>query len=153
MPKSSLPPILLIEYSDEDYATLVRAFIYAGVRNPLHRCRDGDEALEYLYHFGRYADSPQAGAPALILLDLNLPGTDGREVLAEVKRDEKLNVIPIIVMTTSSNPKDILECYRRGANSYQVKSANYEGFKREILRTVDYWFATSTLPAATENEI
>jgi CheY-like chemotaxis protein len=146
-PDSLTAPLLLVEDSDEDYAALVRALGQAGLNTPLRRCRDGEEALEYLRQCGRYADPETAPRPALILLDLNVPGTDGREVLRAVKLDGDLSAIPVIVMTTSANPADIIECYHQGANGYQVKTANYEGFKREIERTVDYWFRTAVIPA------
>ncbi len=149
-PNNLTSPLLLVEDSDEDYAALVRAFRQAGVNAPHHRCCDGDEALEYLHQSGRYADAETAPRPSLILLDLNLPGTDGREVLRAVKQDGGLSSVPVIVMTTSANPADILECYRQGANGYQVKTANYEGFKREIQSTVDYWFHTAVIPAMVE---
>lgn len=149
-PNNLTSPLLLVEDSDEDYAALVRAFRQAGVNAPHHRCCDGDEALEYLHQSGRYADAETAPRPSLILLDLNLPGTDGREVLRAVKQDGGLSSVPVIVMTTSANPADILECYRQGANGYQVKTSNYEGFKREIQNTVDYWFHTAVIPAMFE---
>jgi CheY-like chemotaxis protein len=146
-PKTVFAPVLLVEDSDEDYHACVRAFRQAGLSTPHQRCRDGDEALEYLHQTGRYAESGAAPRPALILLDLNLPGTDGREVLRVVKQDRDLCDIPVIVMTTSANPSDILECYCQGANGYQVKTSNYEGFKSEIQRMVDYWFRTALIPA------
>jgi CheY-like chemotaxis protein len=137
----------MVEDSDADYFALLSALRQAGLNIPHHRCQNGDEALEYL----RRSESDDAHdsppRPSLILLDLNLPGTDGREVLRAVKNDQALAAIPIIVMTTSSNPSDIVECYRQGANGYQVKTSNYEGFKREIQRTVDYWFNTAIIPA------
>lgn len=143
---TSLLPILLIEDSDEDYLTLVRAWQQTGLTNPLYRCGNGDEALEYLHRTGRYAQPNNAPRPALILLDLNLPGTDGREILAQIKRDEQLCSIPLVVMTTSSNPRDIRECYCCGANSYQVKAADYEGFKQQVEHLVAYWLKTVMLP-------
>ncbi|MGH9845238.1 MAG: response regulator [Blastocatellia bacterium] len=148
---SPLPPVvLLIEDSDEDYTAFARAIRLTGLEHTLHRCRDGDEALAFLFQQGPHAGPRTTPRPSLILLDLNLPGTDGREVLARVKRDERLRAIPLIVLTTSANPQDIHECYRQGANSYQVKSANYEGFKGEVQRTVDYWFRTAVTPASEE---
>ena len=140
-------PLLMVEDSDADYFALLRALRQAGLNIPHHRCQNGDEALEYLRQSGSDDGSGLAPRPSLILLDLNLPGTDGREVLKTVKNDQDLSTIPIIVMTTSANPSDIVECYRQGANGYQVKTSNYEGFKREIQRTVDYWFNTAIIPA------
>ncbi len=150
---TSLLPILLIEDSDEDYIALRRAWQQTGLRNPLYRCADGDEALEYLRQTGRYADAQSAPCPALILLDLNLPGTDGREVITIIKRDENLCLIPIVVMTTSSNPRDVRDCYCCGANSYQVKAADYDLFKQQIKRLAEYWFDTVVLPAVADCEI
>jgi len=140
------PIILLIEDSDEDYVAFARSIDRTGLKLTLHRCRDGDEALEFLFLRGRHANPSTAPRPSLILLDLNLPGTDGREVLARVKQDERLRAIPIIVLTSSTNPRDVSECYEQGANGYQVKSVDYEHFSRDVQRTVDYWFGTAVIP-------
>ena len=151
MPEKLTSPLLLVEDNDEDYVALVRALGQAGINVPYYRCYDGDDALEYLSQSGRYRASEEMRRPSLILLDLNLPGTDGREVLRTIKEDASLASIPVIVMTTSSNPADVLECYRSGANGYQVKTSNYEGFKLEIKHTVDYWFETAVIPAMVES--
>lgn len=143
-------PILVVEDSDEDYAALVRVLQPFRLLHLLIRCQNGDEALDYLLHRGRYSASLVRTPPAIILLDLNLPGTDGREVLEQVKGDANLRMIPVVILTTSSNPSDIRDCYDRGANAYQVKAANYEGFKTDIQRTVDYWLGTTALPVYAE---
>src|SRR6185436_9480702 len=104
MPDKLTAPLLLVEDNDEDYVALVRALGQAGINVPYYRCYDGDDALEYLSQTGRYRASDELRRPSLILLDLNLPGTDGREVLRTVKQDASLAAIPVIVMTTSSNP-------------------------------------------------
>src|SRR5438105_2527750 len=96
-------PILLVEDSPEDYQATVRAFQKAGLANPIFRCASGDDALDYLHRRGAYADPGRSPRPGVILLDLNLPGTDGREVLAEVKADARLKAIPVIVLTTSAD--------------------------------------------------
>ena len=140
------PHILLIEDSDEDFMAFARCIERTGLKHTLHRCRDGDEALEFLFLRGRYADPQAAPRPSLILLDLNLPGTDGREVLAQVKRDERVRAIPIIVLTSSTDPRDASECYQQGANGYQAKSIDYEQFRQGVQRTVDYWFRTAVIP-------
>jgi len=140
------PSILLVEDSDQDYVALARCIDRTGLKHTLYRCRDGDEALEFLFRRGRYADPHLAPQPSLILLDLSLPGTDGREVLARVKHDERLRAIPIIVLTSSTNPRDVSECYRQGANGYQVKPVDYERFRRDVQRTVEYWFETVVIP-------
>ncbi|NTW04234.1 MAG: response regulator [Oscillochloris sp.] len=114
----------------------------------MHRCTTGDQALDYLYQRGRYINSTQAPRPHLILLDLNLPGTDGRSLLAVIKDDEDLKAIPVVVLTTSNNPRDIAICYQRGANSYQIKPVDYARFKQAMQTLLDYWFQTTTLPEA-----
>src|SRR5262249_19483225 len=135
-------PILLVEDSDEDYQVTVRAFRKLGLANPTHHCRSGDEALDFLRGRGRYAGAGQAPRPGIVLLDLNLPGTDGREVLAEIKGDPALRRIPVVVLTTSGDQRDILSCYRAGANSYIKKPVNLGDFFRAIESFKAYWFET-----------
>ena len=142
----SLQPILLVEDSPEDYETTVRAFQRARLCNPIFHCGDGDEALDFLYRRGAYSDPAQAPRPSLILLDLNLPGTDGREVLEIIKQDQELKVIPVIVLTTSSDERDIQACYSAGANSYIAKPVDLEGFMSAIQQLKNYWFGVVILP-------
>ncbi len=138
--------ILLIEDSDEDVAATIRGLRREDVALVVHRCTTGDQALDYLYQRGRYSGAAQAPRPDLILLDLNLPGTDGRALLAVIKDDEDLKAIPVVVLTTSNNPKDIASCYQRGANSYQIKPVDYARFKQSVQTLIDYWFLIVTLP-------
>ena len=147
MPDSPSPnqPILLVEDSPEDFETAERAFRRSGLKNPIIRCADGDEALELLFRRGRFADAPR---PGVVLLDLNLPGTDGREVLSEIKADPQLKHIPVIVLTTSSDDRDVQACYQAGASSYIQKPVDLEGFMRAIERLNDYWFEVVILPKA-----
>src|SRR5207253_2622403 len=95
---------------------------------------------------GEYAEAAKAPRPGVVLLDLNLPGTDGREVLREVKNDPGLKNIPVIVLTTSNDERDVEACYRAGANSYIQKPVNIEGFFKAIQRLTDYWFEVVILP-------
>jgi CheY-like chemotaxis protein len=139
-------PILLVEDTPEDAEATLRAFKKAGMANPIYHCKDGDEALDYLRHQGKYTDPEKAPRPGMILLDLNMPGTDGREVLSEIKADEKLRQIPVIVLTTSSDERDIQCCYRDGANSYIQKPVDMKGFLESIQRLVDYWYHLVLLP-------
>jgi CheY-like chemotaxis protein len=143
VPEPPTQPILLVEDSPEDFVTTERAFRKSGLKNPIIRCSDGDEALELLFRRGRFADAPR---PGVILLDLNLPGTDGREVLAEIKADPFLKQIPVIVLTTSSDDRDVAACYKAGASSYIQKPVDLEGFMRAIERLNDYWFEVVILP-------
>jgi two-component system, response regulator len=137
-------PFLLVEDSPEDFEATVRALRKSGLANPIFHCSDGDEALEYLHQRGRFGKT--ALRPGAILLDLNLPGTDGREVLAEIKGDAALKSIPVIVLTTSSDARDIEKCYEAGANSYIRKPVDLEGFVRAIQHLKEYWFEIVILP-------
>ena len=143
---SNSQPILLVEDTPEDAEATLRAFKKAGMANPIFHCKDGDDALDYLRQKGQYADPAKSPRPGMILLDLNMPGTDGREVLAEIKADEKLRQIPVIVLTTSSDERDIQVCYRDGANSYIQKPVDMKGFLESIQRLVDYWYHIVLLP-------
>lgn len=146
MPEILSQPILLVEDSPEDFETTERAFRRSGLKNPIYRCADGDEALDYLHRRGQYADPNQAPRPGVILLDLNLPGTDGREVLSEIKNDPNLKQIPVIVLTTSKDERDVEVCYSCGANSYIQKPVDLDGFMKAIERLNDYWFEVVILP-------
>jgi CheY-like chemotaxis protein len=139
-------PILLIEDSPEDFEATTRALRKAGLVNPVFHCSDGDEALDFLNRRGSYASPERAPRPGVILLDLNLPGTDGREVLCEVKGDERLKRIPVIVLTTSTDERDIEKCYLAGANSYIKKPVDLDGFVRAVQQLKDYWFEVVILP-------
>jgi CheY-like chemotaxis protein len=133
-------PVLIVEDSDEDYVALVRALQQLNFARPLRRCRDGDECLNYL------RDSDRRSRPALILLDLNLPGTDGREVLEQVKGDPALRSIPVTIVTTSSAQADVDACYGGGANSYVAKRGDFGEYRLALQRLMDYWFVAASLP-------
>jgi CheY-like chemotaxis protein len=143
-------PILLVEDSLEDVEATTRALRKAGLANPIHHCADGDDALDYLHQRGKYADPAQAPRPGVVLLDLNLPGTDGREVLTQAKADPQLKKIPVIVLTTSTDERDIERCYQAGANSYVKKPVDLDGFLQAIRRLTDYWFEVVILPRGGE---
>jgi two-component system response regulator len=138
--------ILVIEDSPADYEATLRALRKAGLANPIFRCSDGDDALDFLFRRGASTDPDRAPRPSVILLDLNLPGTDGREVLAEIKADDSLKSIPVVVLTTSTDERDIQKCYLAGANSYMKKPVDLLGFISAIQRLKDYWFEIAVLP-------
>lgn len=144
-------PLLVIEDSDEDFEAFCRIIKCQAVSNPIFRCTDGDEALDFLYHTGIYQDIQTAPRPSIILLDLNLPGTDGREVIKQIKRDHDLKTIPVIVFTTSSNPKDIEICYRYCVNSYILKPIDINQLVKTIQSFITYWLDTVILPDAVSN--
>ncbi|MTJ07895.1 MULTISPECIES: response regulator [unclassified Anabaena] len=139
-------PFLVIEDSDEDFEAFSRVVQQQAVVNPIFRCTDGDDALDYLYRNGIYQDFNSFPLPAIILLDLNLPGTDGREVLKEIKEDEYLKTIPVIVFTTSSNPKDIEACYQYSVASYILKPIDIKRLIATIQGFINYWLDLVILP-------
>jgi CheY-like chemotaxis protein len=143
---SSHQPLLLIEDSVEDRTATLRAFKKAGLGNPVFTCINGDQALDFLYQRGPYSDPTLAPRPAIILLDLNMPGTDGREVLTDIKSNDQLKTIPVIVLTTSSDARDIESCYKAGANSYVTKPVDLPSFLQAIERLKDWWFEVVVLP-------
>ncbi|HEY0136617.1 MAG TPA: response regulator [Nannocystis sp.] len=138
--------ILLVEDSPEDFEATVRALRRSGLANPIARCEDGDEALDYLHRRGRFCDPATSPRPGIILLDLNLPGTDGREVLADLKGDVGLRSIPVIILTTSIDERDVERCYSIGANSYMKKPVDLDGFMRAIQRLKEFWFEVVIVP-------
>jgi len=135
--------ILLVEDNPGDVRLTVEGLKESKVRNNLHVARDGVEAMEFLRRTGRYGGAVR---PDLILLDLNLPRMDGREVLAEVKSDAKLKTIPVVVLTTSRAEQDVLRSYELQANCYITKPADLEQFIAVVKSIDDFWFTIVTLP-------
>jgi CheY-like chemotaxis protein len=144
----SLPTILLVEDSIDDYEAAMRSFKAAHLDNPVHWCKTGQEALDYLKHEGTYAHAPGAAKPALVLLDLNMPGIDGRKVLAIVKQDPALKKTPVVILTTSSDERDVTHCYELGASTYVQKPVDFDGLIGAVSRIKDYWFGIALLPGA-----
>lgn len=142
---TSIEPILIVEDSPEDFEALKRGLRKSGLANPLFHCIDGDQALAFLRREGDYANS-DTPRPGLVLLDLNMPGTDGREVLKEMKSNPGLCSIPVIVLTTSSVTDDINRCYALGANSYVQKPVSINGLMEAVARITDFWFGIVLLP-------
>lgn len=142
-------PLLVVEDSNEDFRMLQRLMQRMAVQNPIHRCTSGDEVLEYLEQQVNYQSSNIAPRPCVILLDLNLPGIDGREVLVKIKQNQTFKEIPIVIFTTSSNPKDIELCYQEGANGYLIKPMDAQELQKTIQAFVDYWLDANTPPIAS----
>lgn len=141
-------PLLVVDDSDIDFEILQSVVNRTGVQQPIFRCTDGDEALSFLFQTGEYANPTEAPRPAVILLDLNLPGTEGLEVLAQVKQNEQLKSIPIVVLTSSTNPDHIQQCYQQGASSYVVKAMNTQKFRATLQSLLEFWFGSAALPSA-----
>jgi CheY-like chemotaxis protein len=137
--------LLVAEDSDEDFEMLHLLMQQMQVRNPVCRFKNGDKVLDFLYREGDYQTEPRP-LPSVILLDLNLPGTDGREILEQVKQDEGLREIPIVVFTTSSNPEDIEFCYQSGANGYLVKPVDAVELEKRVEAFVEFWLEANTPP-------
>jgi len=135
--------VLLVEDDAGDVLMTREAFEHYRLANRLHVVEDGVQAIEFLRREGPYADAPR---PGLVLLDLNLPRKDGREVLADIKSDPELCDIPIVVLTTSSADEDILRSYKLHANAYVTKPVNFQRFV-DVVRQIDHFFVqVVTLP-------
>lgn len=141
--------ILVVEDSDEDFAAMERILRRLEAPVGLTRCTRAEQTLDML---GELQQKPAASAkfPSLIVLDLNLPGRDGRYVLTALRGQVALRKIPVVVFSTSSNPHDITWCYENGANSYHVKNVDYETFKRSVEQLSSYWLSSAHLPGAAE---
>jgi CheY-like chemotaxis protein len=137
--------ILLVEDSLADARLTKRALQKCRVASNLHVVRDGVEAMAFVQKREPFAGAPR---PDLILLDLNLPRKDGRAVLAEIKTDEDLRTIPIVVLTTSIAPEDIQTCYQLHANCFLVKPVDLEDFTSTILAIEEFWLTRARLPTA-----
>ena len=136
--------ILLVEDSPSDAKLTLAALKQAKVANQVSHVEDGVQAMEFLRRQGKYAGAPR---PDLIMLDLNLPRKDGREVLEELKSDRELQTIPVVVLTTSQAEQDILRSYELHANCYITKPVNFERFL-EIVQSIEYfWLTVVALPA------
>lgn len=142
--------MLLIEDNDDDFEAMLRSLKKNQVMNPITRCRSGRDALDYLHGEGAYVSQGAAPRPDLILLDLNMPGIDGRQVLAHLKANEKLRSIPVVILTTSADAKDIEQCYAIGASTYIQKPVSFEGLTEAIRTMRDYWFGMAILPCEQE---
>lgn len=137
--------ILLIEDNADDQESFVRACRKAGLNVPIMWCRSGEDALTQLNAHTNTAENPYL-LPSLIVLDLNMPGTDGREILHILKEDKLLKKIPIVVLTTSANDKDINHCYQIGANTYIQKPLRFSDLITYAERLKLYWMEMAILP-------
>lgn len=136
--------ILLVEDSPGDVTLTVEALRDAKVANNLHVARDGEEALRFLRREGEFAEKPR---PDLILLDLNMPRKDGREVLADLKADDELKRIPVVVLTTSQSEDDVAAAYNLSANCYVAKPVDLDQFLGVVRAIDDFWLSLVKLPS------
>lgn len=135
--------ILLIEDNEGDIVLTIEALKEARINNTIDVVRDGEQAMCFLRKEGAYAG---AQTPDLVLLDINLPKIDGKEVLANIKNDEKLKVIPVVMLTTSDSEKDIFESYHNHANCYITKPVGFQSFIEVIHTIKDFWISIVQLP-------
>lgn len=142
-PQTAPIEVLLVEDSVYDAELTVRVLREAGIRNLVHVAADGADALDFLHRRGRHTDAPR---PDLILLDLNLPKIDGRAVLEAVKGDERLRQIPLIVITGSTDERDVVQSYRRHANAYVVKPLEAKAFLEAVKSLEQFWLQIVRLP-------
>ena len=135
--------VLLVEDDEGDALMTREAFEFYKLRNTLHVVTDGEQALQFVRRAGPFADAPR---PGLILLDLNLPRLNGLEVLAELKQDPELLLIPVVMLTTSKAEEDILRSYKLHANAYVSKPVDFENFMAAIRQIDDFFLTLSKLP-------
>ena len=138
--------ILLIEDNPNDLALTMRAFRKNNLANHIHVVRDGAEALEFIFCTGAYANRNIENGPKVILLDLKLPLVDGLEVLRRIKADPRTQRIPVVVLTSSREERDIVESYQLGVNSYIVKPVDFEQFTASVRTLGMYWLLLNQPP-------
>lgn len=138
--------ILLVEDSEADIALTLDAFKEAGLDNKIHVCRNGQEALDYLFAKDKYANREEYPIPDIILLDLKMPGIDGHDVLRRIKETDMLKRIPVIILTSSDEEGDRALSYDIGANSYLVKPVTFKGFIEVARKVGEYWITINVKP-------
>lgn len=138
--------ILLVEDNPNDASLTMRNLKKGNFLNKLYWVKDGQQALDFLYCTGDYAARDEDDHPKLILLDLKMPKVDGIEVLQRIKSDERLRVIPVVVMTSSNEQPDVTESYRLGVNSYVVKPVEFGAFAEAVAKIGMYWMMLNRGP-------
>lgn len=139
-------PLLVIEDNDDDYSFLEICLRNAGVNNRLSRCATGKDIDAFL---AAAHTMPALQRPVFVFLDLNLPGTRGSDVLQRLKAHATLGTVPVVILTTSSQPRDIENAYRLGASGFLTKPLDFDKFEQMIRQVAEYWFACVRLPETT----
>jgi two-component system, response regulator len=138
--------ILLVEDNPNDVKLALHALKRNNLANSIHIVRDGEEALEFLFCTGKYSDRNIEDVPKVVLLDLKLPKVDGLEVLRQVKADARTQAIPVVVLTSSKEDKDVVESYKLGVNSYIVKPVDFGQFTESVRNLGLYWLLLNNPP-------
>jgi len=138
--------ILLVEDNADDVELTLRAFRKSDLLNTVTVVRDGVEALDYLLATGEYAERDANALPDLVLLDIKLPRVDGLQVLERLRANPRTRLLPVVVLTSSAEPRDLLTCYSLGANSYVRKPIDFKQFSRALQQIGSYWLQTNQAP-------
>jgi CheY-like chemotaxis protein len=146
MPSGNLGVFLLVEDNQDDVLLVQRAFVKAKVMNPLHVTTRGEEALEYLSGTGKYANRSEYPLPSLVLLDLNMPGISGFDVLRWIRQQPGLASLRVVVLTSSDETRDVNQAYQLGANSFLVKPVDFERFVEISQALAGYWMWLNLSP-------
>lgn len=146
MPMAEAFEILIVEDNPLDLEMTFRGLRKANIANRIHVARDGAEALEFLFCEGAYADRRIEDAPRFVLLDLKLPKVDGLEVLARMKADPRTRAIPVVMLTSSKEQRDLVESYQLGVNSYIVKPVDFDNFVQAARELGAYWLMLNQTP-------
>ena len=146
MNEANIVEILIVEDTEQDLELALRALRKAKLSNHIHVARDGEEALQFIFCEGPYAERKVENGPKVILLDLKLPKVDGLEVLQRIKGDPRTKAIPVVVLTSSKEQSDVIESYNLGVNSYIVKPVNFEQFSEAVQKLGMYWLLINHPP-------
>lgn len=148
MTNTLVAEIVLVEDNLRDVQLAMRAFRKSALINPIHVARDGEEAMDYIFCEGAYASRRIEDRPRLVLLDLKLPKVDGLEVLRRIKSDDRTRSIPVVILTSSLEQRDVVSSYEFGTNSYIVKPISFDQFQQVVQQLGQYWMVLNYRPGA-----
>jgi two-component system response regulator len=138
--------ILLVEDNPADAEMTLRALRRNNLANKVHWVKDGEQALDFMFRTGTYAERDPVSVPKLVMLDIKMPKVDGIEVLRRLKANENTRTVPVVVMTSSNEERDVVESYRLGVNSYIVKPVQFDSFLETVAKIGLYWVITNRVP-------
>lgn len=153
LPHNGEPLVILLVEDNASHAELVmRSFEDHRVANKIYHVQDGQEALDYLFRQGSYADPEKSPRPTLVLLDLRLPKVDGVEVLKQIRENNETEKIPVVILTSSESEKDVAKAYKSYVNSYLVKPVDFEKFSQMMVEIGFYWLGWNHYPWSKEDK-